>query len=162
MQHLAQISSSFLELKTCNTSARDEFAAAAAALKSVMNSLLPSSESHHHSSLKWPDIIGFGGVQSYAPASSYQSPLIQRQPKHIEMLGEQEGSYEQSTSRSVLLDTRMQNTTGFWLSFQEMGCGPLEKTLSPPLTAAKHISLLLMYFAYFVAWDFWDSFTFFF
>lgn len=160
MHHLVQISGSFLECKICNTTALDECAAAAAALKSVMNSLPPSSESHHHSSLKWPDIIGFSGVQSCAPASSYQSPLIRGRRNTLKCW--KSGSYEQSTFRSVLLDARMQHTTGFWLSFQELRCGPLERTLSPPLIAAKHISLLLKYFAYFMAWYFWDSFTFFF
>lgn len=71
---------------------------------------------------------------------------MQWQMKHIEMLGEWEGSYKQTMFRSDLLDARMQYTTSFWLSFQELRCVPLEKTLSPPLIAAKHILFLLMYF----------------
>lgn len=60
--------------------------------------------------------------------------------RHIEMLGEWEGSYEQTVFRSDLLDARMLYITSFWLSFQELRCVPLEKILSPPLIAAKHIS----------------------
>lgn len=111
MHHLVQISGSFLECKICNTTALDECAAAAAALKSIMNSLPPSSESHHHSSLKWPDIIGFSGVQSYAPASSYQSPLIQGQTKHIEMLEE----WELRAEQVQVCPVRCQDAAHNWL-----------------------------------------------
>lgn len=76
---------------------------------------------------------------------------MQWQMKHIEMLGEWEGSYKHTMFRSDLLDARMQYTTSFWLSFQELRCVPLEKTSSPPLITAKHISFLLMYFVYSIA-----------
>lgn len=114
MQHSVQISSSFLECKNCNTTARAEFATAAAALKSVMNSLPPSSESQHRSSLKWPNIIGFSGVQSYAPASSYQSPLIQGQTKHIEMLEE----WELWAEHVQVCPVRCQDAAHNWLSVE--------------------------------------------
>lgn len=54
---------------------------------------------------------------------------MQWQMKHIEMQGEWEESYEQMRFRSDLSDARMQYTTSFWLSFQELRCIPLEKTL---------------------------------
>lgn len=60
-----------------------ELAARLAAVNSSLNSLNASSESavppsSHHGTSKWLHIIGFRGVQSYAPGSLYQSSLSNR------------------------------------------------------------------------------------